>query len=190
MNNLSPTLLHTAWTEEEKEQIDETIEFVESYNGKNFLLDACLHLYRYLRVDYIVLGLVENQTEPTVRTNVFLLRGLQVENISFPLVGSPGESVIHNKDHYYPSGVQNLYPQDKLLAQMAAESFIGIPLFGHKDKKVGILSLLHNTIIQHGGFVEALINVLLPRIEDELSYNNAISLNKFLPVPALKTFAN
>ena len=49
MKNISASLLHTAWTEEEKKEIDDALVFVENYSGTDFLLDACLYIYQVLK---------------------------------------------------------------------------------------------------------------------------------------------
>jgi hypothetical protein len=60
---------------------------------------------------------------------------------------------------------------------MEVDSYLGIPLFNKNDNGIGCLALLHHTIIERGGFVEALVNVLLPRIEEELESLNYPAIN-------------
>jgi hypothetical protein len=51
---------------------------------------------------------------------------------------------------------------------MQVKSYLGIPIFNKEENGLGCLTLLHSDIIRRGGFVEALANVLLPRLEEEL----------------------
>ena len=169
MKNFSVSLLHTAWTEEEKKQLDESIEFVENYNGTGYIADACLYLYNLLRVDYILVTVVDLEPVPMVNSLVFLQKGIIAKNISYPLLGSPCEGVYGKEQNYYPGGVQDLFPKNDLLVAMQVKSYLGVPIFDKHENGLGCIALLHSNIIGRGGFVEALINVMLPRLEEELN---------------------
>ena len=42
----------------------------------------------------------------------------------------------------YESGVQGLFPEDELLVEMGAESYVGIPLFSFEGEALGLLAVL------------------------------------------------
>lgn len=173
MKNTSASLLHTAWTPEEKVILDDAIEFIENYQGINFILDASRYLYNLLKVDYILITVVDPLPQPTVKSVVLLHKGVLSPNIHYPLAGSPCEGVFGKEQNYYPAGVLDFFPKNELLTQLQVKSYLGIPVFDKAENGLGCLVLLHHNIIDSGGFVEALINVMLPRLEEELTNFNS-----------------
>jgi len=172
MKSFSVSLLHTAWTEEESKLIDEAIAYVEKYNGTNYILDSCLYLYKVLKIDYILINVVEAVPEATVKSLLFLNKGIISKNIQYPLSGSPCEVVFGKELNYYPGGVQTLFPDNITLKEMQVISYLGIPISDNSEQGLGCLALLHSNIIERGGFVEALVNVLLPRLVEEMASIN------------------
>ena len=170
MKHLSATLLHTAFTEEEKANLDQTIDFIENYKGNNFCLDLTRYLYGLLQIDYIMVASPQNHDKNVFRTLVLLYKGQPIINRVYELKGTPSAVVINqDKDLcYFPYGIQNMFPHDLLLRNFGIESYLGVPLFDSQDNSIGLLALMHSSIIERGGFVEAIINAILPKLENEL----------------------
>jgi len=170
MKNITASLLHTAWTEEEKLQLDKIIDFVERFNGKNFLTEACLYLYQILGIDYIHIGLAQEvNSKPQINTIVQLYRGQIIANKCYRLHKSPLSQIFQEEFMYLPFGLCTMYPDYEVIKQKNFESYIGKPILNAEDEPLGIIVLLHSCIIERGGFVEALLNALVPRIETELA---------------------
>jgi hypothetical protein len=169
MKNLTTTLLHTAWTEEERQQLDDLIAFVEEYAGDNFIGDVCQHLYRLLHIDNILVGL-QAQDAQRIQTVYFLHKGMLQANFAYPFPGTPCSLVLGQDLYYVPFGVQSVYPDIALLKQLEVESYLGMPLFDNQDQPLGLIVLLHQKLIERGGFVEALLHVIAPRLELELLF--------------------
>ena len=169
MKNFTASLLHTAWTEEEKMQLDHTICFVEEYNEKDFITAACQYLYRILNIDHIHIGFTEeNSSFKQINTVINLYRGQVINNLCYSLNKSPFKQIFDEEFLYLPFGLSTMYPEYKILNKLNFESYIGMPLLNADDEPLGVIVLLHNRIIERGGFVEALLNAMLPRIETEL----------------------
>lgn len=169
MKHLSTSLLHTAWTEDEKQQLDDLIAFVEDYAGGNFIFDACQYLYRLLKIDNILVGFQASGLNQ-VQTLYFLHKGNLQPNFAYNLSGAPCSQVLGQDLYYIPFGVQATYPDMDLLKGMQVESYLGMPLFDNKGESLGLIVLLHQKLIARGGFVEALLNVIAPRLELEMLF--------------------
>jgi len=169
MKNFTSSLLHTAWTEEEKMQLDQTIDFVEEYNRKDFLTAACKYLYSILAIDHIHIGLTKGiDSSEKIYTIIRMYWGQVTSNICYSLNKSPFRNVFAEEFTYLPFGLSTMYPEYKVLKEKKFESYISMPLFNAEDESLGIIVLLHSRIIERGGFVEALLNALVPRIKIEL----------------------
>ena len=170
MNNINFSLLHTAWTEEEKMQLDQTINFVEEYDEKDFFTAVCLYLYSILKVDYLHIGLtIGDASRNQIFTVARLSQGQVTSNAFYNLNKSPFKEIYEKDFTYIPFGLSNMFPESEIFNKKEYESYMGIPLFNADNEPLGNIVLLHNRIIEKGGFVEALVNALVPRIESELS---------------------
>jgi hypothetical protein len=166
MKHLSTSLLHTAWTEDEKQQLDALIAFVEEYAGENFILDVCQYLYQLLQIDNILVGY--QAKDHHIQTVYFLHKGKLLPNFTYHFSGAPCSQVVGQDLYYIPFGVQATYPDMDLLKIMEVESYLGMPLFDNQGEGLGLIALLHQELIERGGYVEALLNVIAPRLELEM----------------------
>src|SRR5262249_55811982 len=66
------------------------------------------------------------------------------ENFEYALKGTPCESVILQRACYYPSGIQQAFPEDLILAQMGVHSYLGAPLPNRDGENIGLLVLLND----------------------------------------------
>ena len=53
--------------------------------------------------------------------------GKIIENISYPLQGTPCEHVANAETIIHPNNIQQLFPNDHLLVEMEAVSYAGVP---------------------------------------------------------------
>jgi signal transduction histidine kinase len=63
-------------------------------------------------------------------------------NISYSLKGTPCSNVADQSMCFYPCGVQQAYPEDLLLGEMGAQSYVGMPMVGTTGRSLGILVAL------------------------------------------------
>jgi hypothetical protein len=173
MKNQSTSLLHTAWTEEEKQQLDDLIAFVENYSAENFIHDVCHYLYQLLGIDNILVGFHAKEVQ-LVHTVCFLHKGARQPNFTYNPTDTPCSLVLDQGLYYVPFGVQSAFPDIDLLKQLGGESYLGMPLFDNHDQSLGLIVLLHHQLIDRGGFVEALLTVVSPRLESELLFSPAM----------------
>ncbi|WP_026464901.1 GAF domain-containing protein [Adhaeribacter aquaticus] len=174
MKSFSTSLLHTAWTEDEKKQLDDTIAFVETYTEANFLHDVCSYLYQILGVDYILIARFPNGQLDKLETESFYKSGKKLKNSVYRISGLLSACFTDSNFSYVPVGALNIFPEDTLLKKFKVESFIGVPLVDKDDRTNGLIALFHHRIIERGGFVEAVINAVMPRIEKELFFPQSL----------------
>jgi len=96
-----------------------------------------------------------------------------VENINYFLLGTPCENVIKDSPHFYPDNIQALFPKDYLLAEMQAESYLGVPLKNSKNKVVGLVVLMDDKPMVQKSFTMTLLDSLATRAGIELERMNS-----------------
>ena len=63
-------------------------------------------------------------------------------SFEYDLKGTPCENVLKGKLCYYPENIQSLFPEDKDLVKLGAQSFLGIPFFDSSGKILGHLAAI------------------------------------------------
>jgi len=99
--------------------------------------------------------------------------GAIVENQSYSLVGAPCEKVIEEGIGFYPENIQALFPDDHLLVEMKAESYLGVPLKNSKNEVVGLVVLIDDKPMLQKTFTMTLLNSLATRAGIELERMNS-----------------
>jgi PAS domain S-box-containing protein len=124
-----------------------------------------------LEVDYVMLDrLVDAETAETV---ALYAHGKITPNMRYRLQGTPCQNVLHGGLCIYERGVQELFPADALLADMKAQSYVGIPLVGSSGAPVGLIAALHTKPID-GAAVRTVIELAASRAAAELERASAL----------------
>src|SRR5215471_15498036 len=130
----------------ERHQFEETLRVITegtaAVTGSDFFRSLVRHLAQALEVRYAFLAECTNEAKTAVQTLAFWTGKEFGADITFPLAGTPCEKVIGGEICCYPEHLQSLFPADKGLADLRAESYIGIPLRGSKGDILGHLAVI------------------------------------------------
>ncbi|WP_276132469.1 GAF domain-containing protein [Polluticoccus soli] len=88
--------------------------------------------------------------------------------MTYSLYGTPCENVVGRNCCYFPSGVQQMFPDDKELQDLKIESYIGTPLMHPNGEPLGLIVLMNESKIQHAGAIELALSSIAERISHEL----------------------
>jgi PAS domain S-box-containing protein len=75
------------------------------------------------------------------RTVAFLCQDRIVDNVEWDVKGTPCEEVVRGNLCHHPTGVKELFPQDKPLVDWGIESYLGVPLSDTEGKHLGHLAV-------------------------------------------------
>ncbi len=95
-------------------------------------------------------------------------------NMSYSLTGTPCSNVADQSMCFYPCGVQQAYPDDHLLGEMGAQSYVGMPMVGTTGASLGILVALDKREIDADKHVLALslLSIFAARGAAELQHQD------------------
>lgn len=91
-----------------------------------------------------------------------------IPNVEYPLNGSPCENAIHKGMAYHPSGVRQIYPQDKVLRDLQIESYLGMPLRDSGGNVIGILAVMSDRSGLQEEPARSLLSIFSARAASEL----------------------
>lgn len=106
--------------------------------------------------------------------------GVRQETFEYDLEGTPCENVLVSEACIYPSSVATLFPSDARLAQMGAESYLGVPLRGPKGGGIGFLAALNDKPIDPSFQSLETLELFAGRAAAELQRLAAASANERL----------
>src|SRR5205085_790118 len=96
--------------------------------GITFFQSLSLTLARILEAKYAMVALVVRERDPIARTLGWCCDGKTLENVSYALIGTPCYGVAEGEIRCYPRDVQHQFPDDRRLANLGLQSYMGVPL--------------------------------------------------------------
>ncbi|HEY2917613.1 MAG TPA: sigma 54-interacting transcriptional regulator [Candidatus Binatia bacterium] len=125
-----------------EELLRRVTEGTAALTGSDFFHSMVHHLANVLMVRYAFIAECTNASNSRVRTLAFWNGEDFAEDIAYDIQGTPCENVIGGQVCTYPERLQSLFPEDKDLVSLAAEGYLGAPLFGAGGHVIGHLAVL------------------------------------------------
>lgn len=141
---------------------------VSSTSGDDFYQQLVTNMAEVFNADYAFIGLLDEYDLMLVNTYMVYAHGKIVPNMSYHLDGTPCKTVVGKEACAYPNHVQQLFPEDKMLVDMGVNSYIGIPLYTHEGKAIGLVVVLDSKPMKNAAQMEEVLKIFAARTEAEL----------------------
>ncbi|WP_304525398.1 EAL domain-containing protein [Halomonas sp. I5-271120] len=135
----------------------------------SFFSELAVCLARILRVDHVIVACIDPSDNTMARTLGLWSRGRLLNNFSYPLAGSPCERVIRNEPCHYPEKVCAVFPDDDLLADLAVESYLGMPIIDRSGETLGLIAVLDAGPLWSPDIAREALRIAAMRVGAELS---------------------
>ena len=89
-------------------------------------------------------------------------------NVTYALKGTPCGEVVSKKVCCVPAGVCQLFPQDEVLRDLRAESYVGTTLIGHDGRRIGLIAVIGRRPLADRSLAEATLRMAAVRAAGEL----------------------
>jgi formate hydrogenlyase transcriptional activator len=119
-------------------------EGIAGATGEEFFRSLARHLAKALRTRYSFITECSDDAHTRVRALAFWDGEGFAQDIEYSLRGTPCEKVIDGTICAYPERLQELFPEDRDLATLGAESYVGVPLPNHRGGVLGHLVVMDN----------------------------------------------
>ena len=161
-----------SWGQAERKLIDQTLYFIAHRGWKtsddNFSASLVRHLAESLDVAYAFVGQLAQDNPTSIETVAVYAHGDIVENMNYSLIGTPCENVVGGSICTHTVDVQEMFPEDLLLSEMGAESYIGIPLWDGHGKPLGLVVVLDTKPLAEPELGATLLQIVAVRAAAEL----------------------
>jgi PAS domain S-box-containing protein len=148
-------------------------EGVAASTGEAFFHSLVAQLARMLDMGYAFVGELSEDREDAVQTIAVWAGGGMGENFRYELAQTPCEKVVGKVLCCYPQGVQEQFPEDEMLRDMAVECYVGVPLFDSKGDALGLIAVLDTEPLSNPQFVKSTLRVFTARSSAELERKRA-----------------
>jgi diguanylate cyclase (GGDEF)-like protein/PAS domain S-box-containing protein len=161
------------------EVLRNTIEAVAGLSGKAYFEQLVLTLAASLGVRHALVGELREDGE-SVDTLAVCSNGRIIDDLSYPLDGSPCGAVVQRRTCLFSSGVQKSFPDHVLLQRLCAESYLGTPLRKPDGEIIGVLAVIDDSPLQDNGAIRSLFELFAREATgevDRLHNERALSLS-------------
>jgi PAS domain S-box-containing protein len=168
--------LHTDITERKgmEEILWRIAEATSAMTGDEFFQSLVRHFASLLGVRYAFVTECVDFPTTRVRTLAFWTGESFAQNVEYPLAGTPCHDVIADgKVCLYSQGVPTLFPNDKGMAEMGVESFLGIPIVGSSAQVIGHLAFCDDKPMGDELLVQSIFKIFTARAAAELERRHA-----------------
>lgn len=159
-----------------KKQVENTLVFLNQcgYTSKeeDFFFSTARYLANTLGKDYVCIDRLMGDGL-TAETVAIYYDGKFEDNIEYALIDTPCANVVGKKICSYTKGVRNLFPKDKVLQQMNAESYIGTTLFSATGQPIGLIAIIGRKAEENLDLAEVLLKLVGVRAAGELERRQA-----------------
>ena len=110
-----------------QEDLNAIFDVIASVSSDKFFDSLVRNLAQALQVrDSFITELTDKKD--TVRTLAYWSNDGLLENFEYKIADAPCEAVLQGQTRHYPEKLQTLFPKDKDLVKLQAESYLGTPL--------------------------------------------------------------
>jgi formate hydrogenlyase transcriptional activator len=156
---------------------DETLfhitEGIAGATGSEFFRSLAKHLANALEVRYTFVAECIEPAQTRARALAYWDGAGFAQDVEYALHGTPCEKVIEGNICAYPERLQLLFPEDKPLVTLGAESYLGVPLHDYRGKVLGHLVVMDDKPRVFGEQEVRILRIFATRAGSELERSRA-----------------
>ena len=141
-------------------------------SGSTIKEDIFQHIVKELatshNVSHVFIGCLDENNTDSITTLVTWANGKFADNFSYSIIDTPCQLVIQQNFVFYPDNLQQLFPNDLMLVEMEAISYLGVPLKNNNNEVLGLLGMLDNKPMSKDMYKIDLLGSLATRLAIEL----------------------
>ncbi len=161
----------------ERQRADELLHraalAVSGSTGEAVFAELAGYLATILRVEIGFISVVDEDDPGMLSTITMQVDGRSIEGARYALKGSPCEKVFDRGFCCYPSGIQQLFPAERDLSALGAQSYAGYPVFDRGGRTLGVVAVMSRRPLDHVERVESMLKIFAVRIGGEIERQRA-----------------
>ena len=148
-------------------------EGVDARSGETFFQSLCLQVARTVEAKYATVAMLLPERDRMVRTLGFCADGKVLPNKTCSLIGTPCYNVASGEVCYYDSNVRQHFPDDQILHELGANSYMGMPLHATDGRVIGMIAVFSENTLDHRERLQAMFQLFAVRAAAEMERHQA-----------------
>lgn len=148
-------------------------EGVDARSGETFFQSLCLQVARTLEAKYATVAMLLPERDRMVRTLGFCAEGKVLPNKTCSLIGTPCYNVTSGEVCYYDHNVRQHFPDDQILQELGANSYMGMPLHATDGRVIGMIAVFSDHALDHRERLQAMFQLFAVRAAAEMERHQA-----------------
>jgi PAS domain S-box-containing protein len=136
-------------------------------SGEDFFESLARYLGQSLGMDFVCIDRLEGDLL-SARTLAIYFDGKFEDNVTYTLRDTPCSEVVGKKICCFPKGVRHLFPNDVVLQEMKAESYVGTILWGSRGQAIGLIAVIGRQPLANRRLAESMLQLVAVRAAGEL----------------------
>ncbi|MGH8501096.1 MAG: EAL domain-containing protein [Gammaproteobacteria bacterium] len=136
--------------------------------GDEFFRQLVSHLGVSLGVRCVIAAELIDTRAERAKTLAAWIDGRQLNNYEFNLLGTPAAYLVRQARYRYERNVHRRFPEDELLARVAAQSYLGAPMLDATRKTLGLLAVIDDKPLADASLAETIVPIFAARAGVEL----------------------
>jgi len=150
-------------------QIEETLKFLAHQNisVEPFFESLACYLAKALGMDFVCIDTLLGDGL-NAQTLAVYHNGEFEDNVRYALKDTPCGEVVGKAVCCFPSKVCQLFPQDEVLKDLQAESYVGVTLWSNEGQPIGLIAVIGRQPLTNQSQAEAVLKLVAIRAAGEL----------------------
>jgi PAS domain S-box-containing protein len=141
-------------------------------SGEDFFAALAPYLAQSLGMDFVCIDRLEGDGL-SARTLAVYFDGAFEDNVTYALKDTPCGEVVKDEICCFPKDVRHLFPQDVVLQEMKAESYVGIILRDSHGQPIGLIAVIGRQPLANPQVAESILQLAGIRAAGELERKQA-----------------
>lgn len=146
---------------------------VSTAAGEGVFRELVRALAAILDVDIAFIALPKSGDAGTLRMLAFYADDRMIDDVEYPIAGTPCETVIGKEFRCYPFGLQGRFPLGASFAELGIDGYAGYPLTDARGEAAGLMVVAARRPITEPELVESVLKIFAARAMVELERQRA-----------------
>lgn len=155
----------------ERKRIEEALVFLSQHGyspeGEDFFHALARFIGEKMKMDYVCVDRLRGSSL-TAETLAVYYDGRFEDNVTYTLMDTPCGELVGKRICTIPQNVQGLFPNDRALQEISAESYVGSTLFAGDGTPIGLIATISRQPLQDSRITEMLLEIVSVRASGEL----------------------
>ncbi len=155
----------------ERKRIEQVQGFLaQAHSGHNdepFFNTLARYLAQILDMEFVCIDLLEGDGL-TARTVAVWHNDRFEDNVTYALKDTPCGDVVGNNVCCFAQGVAARFPDDQVLQDLHAESYVGVTLWSHTGQPIGLIAVIGHRPLRYQAAAETILQMVAVRAAGEL----------------------